>query len=233
MKLFTVLIGLSVLGCLRDSQHSSTIKEAGGEAHPLAELYTGETLHNLRNWANTTEVTDAEVKTTKKAIMGALRKVGFNTLPDLEGDKLSVSYNGQHGVISISAVNALCYGDSREACFHLQIAPSGHDVYSVAIIRLPAYDDLGAIADNWSSENITELLTTLREVFPHNIGKDQLQVSSRGKDRNLTLVLITDETPKRELHIEAFDGAIDNSRNAQHIYRVYQNEMRQTSGTGE
>ena len=89
-------------------------------------------------------------------------------------------------------------------------------------------------------KNIDELLTTMREVFPHDIEKDQLekkqlQVNSRGKDASLTLVLLTDKTPKRdkrELHIEARDGAIDNSKNAEHGYRVYQDEMRQQGNTG-
>ena len=229
MKLFAVLMALLALSCLQRSSRTKTTTEA---THPLAELYTGAILHNLQNWSNTEEVTDTEVAATKKAIMGALRKIGFNTLPDLQADKLSVSYDKEHGVINISAKNELCGNNDRSSCFHLQIVPSGHDVYEVSIIKLPTYDDLGAIADSWSDENITELLTTLREIFPHDIEKDQLQVSSHGKDKSLILVLLTDETPKRELHIEARDGAIDNSKNVQHHYRVYQDEMRQPSDTG-
>ena len=228
MKLLAVLMALLVLGCLQRSSRTKTTKEV---AHPLAELYTGAILHNLQNWPNTEEVTDTEVTATKKAIMGALRKIGFNTLPDLESDKLLVSYNKEHAVINISSKNELCSDDDRSSCFHLQVVPSGHDVYEVTIIKLPAYDDLGAIADSWSDENIEELLTTLLEVFPHDIEKDQLQVDSHGKDASLTLVLLTDETPKRELHIEAHDGTIDNSRNTQHRYRVYQDEMRQQGNT--
>ena len=182
MRLLAVLMALSVLGCLQRSSRTKTAKEA---THPLAELYAGAILHNLQNWSNTAEVTDTEVKATKKAIMGALRKVGFNTLPDLAADKLLVSFSKQHGVISISTKNELCADNDRSSCFYLQIVPSGHDVYEVAIINLPAYDDLGAIADSWSDENIAELLTTLREVFPHDIEKDQLQVSSRGQGGKL------------------------------------------------
>ena len=230
MKLLAVLMALLVWGCLQPA--GSRTKASSVTTHPLAELYTGAILHNLQNWSNTEEVTDTEVKETKKAIMGALRKIGFNTLPDLSSDKIAVSYNSKHGVISISATNTLCAGSDRSSCFHLQIVPSGHDVYVVTIIKLPAYDDLGAIADSWSDDNVEELLTTLREVFPHDLEKDQLKVSSHGSSENLTLKLLTDETPKRELRIEARDGAIDNSKNTQHSYRVYQDEMRQSTDTG-
>lgn len=230
MKLLAVLMALLVMGCLQSSSRTKSTTEA---MHPLAELYSGAISHNLQNWLNTDEVTDTEVTETKKAIMGALRKIGFNTLPDLEAKNILVSYNKEHAVISISSQNNLCANSDRSSCFHLQIVPRGHDEYTVTIIKLPAYDDLGAIADSWSDDNIEELLSTLREVFPHDIEKDQLQVSSRGKDASLTLVLLTDETPKRELHIEAHDGAIDNSKNAQHQYLVYQDEMRQQGNTGE
>ena len=225
MKLLVVLMALLAVSCLQYSGRTKTVNEV---TTPLAELYTGATLHNLQNWSNSKEVTDEEVAETKKAIMGALRKIGFNTLPDLAADKLLVSYNKSDGVIGVTVVSELCNKKDRTSCFHLQIVPSGHDVYDVTVIKLPAYEDLGAIADSWSDDNIEELLTTMREVFPHSLEKDQLQVTSRGKDTSLTLVLLTDETPKRELHIEARDGSVDNSKNAQHAYRVYQDEMRQT-----
>lgn len=229
MKLLAVSMALLLLGC---KQYSSTAKTTGGSGQPLAELYTGAILHNLQNWSNTEEVTDTEVATTKQAIMGALRKIGFNTLPTLQADQLLVSFSKQGGVISIFTKSELCTSNDRSSCFYLQIVPSGHDVYEVAIIKLPAYDDLGAIADSWSDENIEELLATLREIFPHDIEKDHLQVNSYGKDKNLTLVLLTDETPRRELHIEAHDGAIDNSRNTRHIYHVHQDELPQQPNTG-
>ena len=233
MKLLAVLMALLMLGCLQRGGVSRA-KTSDKPKHPLAELYTGAILHNLQNWANTEEVTDKEVEDTKKAIMGALRKIGFNTLPDLEADKLSVKYNKEHGVIKIYAKSELCTGSDRSSCFHLQVVPTtGDNVYEVTIIKLPAYDDLGAIADSWSDENIKELLTTLREVLPHDLEKDQLQVKSRGSGNNLILQLLTDETPSpRELLIEARDGAIDNSKNTQYDYRVYQDEMRQPTDTG-
>ncbi len=232
MRLLAALMALLLAGCLQHSSRSKTASGANEVTHPLAELYTGAILHNLRNWSNTKEVTDTEVAATKKAIMGALRKIGFNTLPDLSADKLLASFSKQDGVIGIASKGELCTSSDRSSCFQLRIVPSGHDIYEVTIIKLPAYDDLGAIADSWSDENIGELLTTLREVFPHDIEKDQLQVASRGKAGSSTLVLLTDETPRRELHIEARDGAIDNSRNAQHDYRVHQDEMRPQGSTG-
>ena len=222
MKLVAILMAMLTLSCLQYSGRTKTAEDT----NPLADLYQGKTIDNLQHWTDTEKVTDAEVKATKKAIMAALRKIGFNTLPDLETDKLLVGFDKEHAVISIHATSKLCSGKDRTACFHLQIAPSGHDIYTATIVKLPAYDDLGAIAENWSDENVEELLKTLGEVFPHSIEKDQLQVASRGKDSSLTLVLLTDETPKRELHIEARDGMIDNSRNAKHLYRVYQDEMR-------
>ena len=231
MKLLAVLMALLVLGCLQRS--ASRAKTSSDEAtHPLAALYTGAILHNLQNWSDTEEVTDQEVAETKKAVMGALRQIGFNTLPDLEAKKLLLGYDKESGVISITTISELCNSKDRTSCFYLQIVPSGQDAHKVTVIKLPAYDDLGAIADSWSDENVEELLTTLREVFPHDLEKDQLQVTSRGKDDSLTLVLLTDETPKRELHIEARDGAIDNNKNVQHSYNVYQDEMRQPTDTG-
>ena len=231
MKLLAVSMALLLLGCKQYKQYSSETKASGGGRQPLTELYAGAILHNLQNWSNTEEVTDTEVAATKQAIIEALRKIGFNTLPTLPADKLLVSF-GQGGVISIFTKHELCDDNDRSSCFYLQIIPRGHDAYEVAIIRLPAYDDLGAVAENWSDDNVEELLTTLREIFPHDIEKDHLQVNSHGKDKNLTLVLLTDETPRRELHIEAHDGAIDNSRNAQHIYHVLPDEIPQRVNTG-
>ena len=127
MKLLAVLMALLVLGCLQRSSRTKTTKEAA--QHPLAELYTGAILHNLQNWSNTEEVTDTEVTATKKAIMGALRKVGFNTLPDLEADKLLVKYNEEHAVIKIYSENKLCTADDRSSCFHLQIVPSNDGLW--------------------------------------------------------------------------------------------------------
>ena len=223
MKLVAILIAMLTLSCL---QHKgSKVKTVAG-TNPLASLYQGDVIDNLKNWTDEDKVTAAEVVATKKAIMAALRKIGFNTLPNLETDKLLVGFDKEHAVISVLATNKLCSGDDRTDCFHLEIAPRGHDVYIVTVVKLPAYDDLGTVAENWSDENSKELLKTLGEVIPHNIEKDQLQVERRGKDKNLTLVLLTDETPKRELHIEARDGMIDNSRNAKHPYLVYQDEMR-------
>lgn len=222
MKLVAILMAMLTLSCLQYSGRVKTVDNT----HPLASLYEGEIINNLQNWLDKEKVTDDEAQATKMAIIAALRKIGFNTLPALETDKLLVGFDKEHGVISILATNKLCSGNDRTACFHLQIAPSGHDIYTVTVVKLPAYDDLGATAENWSDENVEELLKTLGEVLPHSIEKDQLQVESRGADDNLTLVLLTDETPKRELHIEARDGMIDNSRNARHLYHVYQDEMR-------
>ena len=222
MKLVAILMTMLTMSCL---PYSGSRVKTTEDTNPLANLYQGEIIDNLHNWTDEEKVTADKVKATKQAIMDALGKVGFNTLPKPEADKLLVGFDKEHAVISVLATNKLCSGNDRSACFHLQIVPSGHDVYAVTVVKLPAYDDLGAIAENWSDENIEELLTTLGAVLPHSIEKDQLQVESRGKDKNLTLVLLTDETPKRELHIEARDGMIDNSRNAKHQYRVYQDEM--------
>lgn len=223
MKLLSIAAALLVFGCL---QVSNRAKTAAAEKHALAALYEGEIMHNLQNWDNTDEVTDERVKQTKKAIMLALRRVGFNTLPELDADKLLVSFNKEGGVISIQTQTDLCSGEDRSACFHLQIIPSGQEVYEIAIIGLPAYEDLSTVASSYSEDNVEELLNVLREIFPHALEGDQLNVASHGNDNNLTLVMLTDETPKRELHIEARDGTIDNSRNAIHSYHVYQDEMR-------
>ena len=222
MKLLSTLALLLAVSCI---QRASTAKTLEGE-NALAALYEGTTLHNLQNWSSPEAITAEEIKTTKKAIMAALRKIGFNTLPELSADDILVSFAEDSGVISILSADRLCQGEDLSACFYLQIVPHARSTYQVVIIKLPAYESLSELASSWIDEDIEELLSTLQEVFPHSLTHTQLEVSSHGESSKATLVLLTKEDPQRELHIEAQHGVIDNSRNAQHGYQVYQNEMR-------
>lgn len=218
-----VAICLMVEGCKR--KHSEV--RLGEQSDSIANLYQGKVINNLKNWSNT-ELVDAEaVAETKSEIMVALRVVGFNILPELPSEQLRVTYRPDNAVISIYSSAEHCQVKERTACFHLQIRPAPGNTFEVVIIQLPAYENLGKIVVSHSTESASkELMETLLEVMPHDLQMDQVKVGSFGVGKHMTFTITTDESPKRELHIDTLNGAIDNTQNNRHGYRVYSDEFR-------
>ena len=218
-----VAICLAVQGCKR--KHGEV--RIGEQGDSIANLYQGKVINNLKNWSNT-ELVDAEaVAETKNEIMVALRVVGFNILPELPSEQLQVTYRPDNAVISIYSSAEHCQGEERGSCFYLQIRPAPGNTFEVVVVRLPAYENLGKIVASHSTESASEeLLETLLEVMPHDLQTDQVKVDSFGVGKHLTFTITTDEGQKRELHIDTLNGAIDNTQNNRHGYRVYSDEFR-------
>lgn len=218
-----VAVCMMIQGCKR--KHSEV--RAGDQGGSIANLYQGKVISNLKNWSNT-ELVDAEaVAATKREIMVALRVVGFNILPELPSEQLRVTYSPDEAIISIYSLARHCQAEDRTSCFHLQIRPASANRFEVVVVRLPAYENLGKIVASHSTESASEeLLETLLEVMPHDLKADQVKVDSFGVGKQMTFTITTDESRQRELHIDTQNGAIDNSQNNRHGYRVYSDEFR-------